>query len=212
MKTCTKCMQEKDESEFYRKTPTRLRAICKVCENKRNSQYCKDNPEQSRESCKRYRQKNLEKELARCNQYKARNKAHLNKKACRYYRNRRKYDLLFAVKSKVRGRVGSVLRKAFGVSKSKSTNKILGCTGTELLVHLNLTNIEQLKNCHLDHVAPISLALTEDEVYKLNHYSNLRIIPAAENLSKSDSWTPEGAMMCLILLGREWVNPALDTP
>jgi hypothetical protein len=115
--------------------------------------------------------------------------------------------MLFAVKRRVKARMGSLLRKAFGVIKSKSTNKILGCTGTELLAHLNLTSIDQLANCHLDHICPLSRALTEDEVYKLNHYSNLRIIPAEENLAKSDNWSIAGAMLHLILLGREWPEP-----
>ena len=39
---------------------------------------------------------------------------------------------------------------------------------------------------HLDHVIPISLAETEDEVILLNHYSNYQLLSADENLAKGN--------------------------
>jgi hypothetical protein len=97
-------------------------------------------------------------------------------------------------------------------SKKRSVRlqKIIGCTDTEFLQHLGISSLADLAGNHIDHVCPLSCAKTEEEVYKLNHYSNLRILPAAENLAKSDSWTEAGAMLHLILLGREWIKPSQD--
>ena len=38
----------------------------------------------------------------------------------------------------------------------------------------------------LDHIVPISSAKTEDDIYKLNHYSNLRPLCSKKNLEKSN--------------------------
>jgi hypothetical protein len=37
---------------------------------------------------------------------------------------------------------------------------------------------------HIDHITPLSLATTEEELYKLNHYINLQPLWASENQSK----------------------------
>ena len=48
--------------------------------------------------------------------------------------------------------------------------------------------LEQAKDIlHIDHIVPLSVAKTEAEVIKLNHYSNLQYLYASDNLEKSDS-------------------------
>jgi hypothetical protein len=180
MKTCAKCKIEKDESEFHKNKNKKDGRCpqCKPCALARGAAYHQNNPEKSRETSKRYRRRNKDRTAA-------------------YYRKRRKEDVIFSVKGRVSRRINDILKDAFGVRKSRVTNKILCCTGTELLAHLGISSIEELEGNHVDHVCPLSCALTEEEVYKLNHYSNLRIIPAAENLAKSDHWSSEGAMLHL---------------
>ena len=39
---------------------------------------------------------------------------------------------------------------------------------------------------HIDHIIPISSATTEEEVYKLNHYTNLRPMWGSDNIRKSN--------------------------
>ena len=39
---------------------------------------------------------------------------------------------------------------------------------------------------HIDHITPISLAQTEDEIYKLSHYTNLQPLWWRENILKSN--------------------------
>jgi 5-methylcytosine-specific restriction endonuclease McrA len=209
MKICTKCKIEKDESEFYRKTPTRLYSWCKACNNVRTSAWKKENTDSTSKTFKKYYYSHREKQHERNREYRANHKVQIMARASKYYKNRRREDALFAVKGRVSRRITGFLRSVFGVSKSTVTHKVLGCTGTELLAHLGISSMEELEGMHLDHQCPLSCANTEEEVYKLNHYSNLRIIPAAENLAKSDNWTEAGAMLHLILLGREWPDPSI---
>jgi hypothetical protein len=39
---------------------------------------------------------------------------------------------------------------------------------------------------HLDHIIPLASATTEEEIIKLNHYTNFQPLWAEENLSKGD--------------------------
>ena len=46
MKTCSKCKEEKDESEFG-KRKERLRSECKKCKHKDDAKYREENPEKN---------------------------------------------------------------------------------------------------------------------------------------------------------------------
>jgi hypothetical protein len=42
---------------------------------------------------------------------------------------------------------------------------------------------------HLDHITPISWANSEEEIYKLNHYSNFQPLWSIDNLSKGNRYS-----------------------
>lgn len=68
MKVCIKCRVQKDEARFsvYQNSnrPPRLRGVCKDCTNKRNYAYRKANPEQYKNSYRKYREKHPGYQLA----------------------------------------------------------------------------------------------------------------------------------------------------
>jgi len=130
------------------------RSQCKLCMNKYNDKIRLENPNS----------KSLER------------KKHYQK-----YKN----DPIFALSKRLRQRIFHVLRNY----KSKSTLEILGCSYEEFKTHIESQFTEgmswnSLGDIHIDHIIPISSAQTIEEIYKLNHYTNLQPLWAKDNLVK----------------------------
>ena len=76
--------------------------------------------------------------------------------------------------------------------KSKKTVEILGCSFEEFKLYLEnkfdkkMNWDNQGSYWHMDHIKPISLAKTEEEVYELNHYTNFQPLYWKDNLTKSN--------------------------
>jgi hypothetical protein len=75
--------------------------------------------------------------------------------------------------------------------KSNRTEEILGCSLDEFISHLKSLFIEgmTLENhgkWEIDHKIPISSAKNEEELIKLNHYSNLQPLWKSDNRSKGN--------------------------
>lgn len=50
----------------------------------------------------------------------------------------------------------------------------------------NKMNWSNYREWHIDHIIPLASATTEEEVIKLNHYTNLQPLWAEDNISKND--------------------------
>jgi hypothetical protein len=66
----------------------------------------------------------------------------------------------------------------------------LGCSGEELVAYLETTKVEgkDYTDVHVDHIIPCSafdLSIPENQ-RKCFHYTNLQLLPAHENLQKSN--------------------------
>jgi len=75
-------------------------------------------------------------------------------------------------------------------SKSAKTIQLLGCDGAFLKEYLEGTKVEgkDYTDAHIDHIIPCaSFDLTDEEQQrKCFHYTNLQLLPAIENIKKSD--------------------------
>lgn len=120
-----------------------------------------------------------------------------------YRRNRRKSDPAFNLLCCVSAKTLKLI-KNLNISKKNNTQsfiKYFGCTPELLKQHIESQFYENMGwenhgiSWHLDHILPISLGQTEDQIYMLNHYTNLRPMWATQNIIKSDSlpdFIPEG--------------------
>lgn len=175
-KTCSKCGIDKPHSEYHKcsRVKSGLQPKCKSC----RSQYAKDNSSNICQKHREYYELNpdkMEKQKLYWKEYgKGRNEYHRN-----YQSNRRKSDPLYKLKSTISHRIRSSI-KSKGYKKSNKTQDILGCSFIEFKEHIQSQFTEEMNwDNHgtywdIDHIIPISVAKNEEEVLRLNHYTNLQ--------------------------------------
>lgn len=147
------------------------------------SRYRAENADRIREYNRIWREQNAElhREISR-------NYYHNNKDKVRAYKRnyaREKYnnDPLYRLKHNIR----RLILQSFdrnGYTKSSKTYSILGCSFNELLDHLNDNPygfIVSDNNIDIDHIVPLGNATTKQELKKLNHYTNLQLLPSHYN-------------------------------
>jgi hypothetical protein len=149
---------------------------------KYNREYNLLNKEEISISKRIYRENNKEK----IKKYKSDNRDMINSRAINYYHNRIKKDEVYHLSYRIRSLVSISIKKR-GYSKKSKTNEILGCSFEEFKTYLEskfedwmtwdnkgLYNGELNYGWDIDHIIPISSAETEEDVIKLNHYTNLQ--------------------------------------
>ena len=84
-------------------------------------------------------------------------------------------------------------------TKKSKTEEILGCSFKEFKIYLESKfelwmtwdnhgqyTGEYNKTWHLDHIIPISSGINEEEIVKLNHFTNFQPLCSRKNLEKSN--------------------------
>jgi len=107
-----------------------------------------------------------------------------------YISNRKKNDPIYRLSHNIRNRVRTFLITK-NITKNNPTFNIIGCSPEFLKEHLERKFTEGMSwgnqgKWHIDHIIPLSSAKTEEEIYKLCHYTNLQPLWAEDNLKKSD--------------------------
>lgn len=186
MKKCSKCGIEKNFDEFHKgQDKYGLQYKCKICkkeysaqnkekENYRKNKWKLENPEKIKESKKKYYLKNKTKEINR---------------NTKYSNNKKKIDVIFKISCNIRTRIYSYLRNK-KIKKTNKTYDLIGCSPEFLKLHIESLFSEGMsweligKRIHIDHIIPLSSSKTEDEFYKLCHYTNLQPLWEEDNLKK----------------------------
>jgi thiol-disulfide isomerase/thioredoxin len=188
-KKCSKCGIEKTVEEFYKKKGSSdgLRSWCKDCDKEYNkSDKYKEYKKKYNKTSEKY--KKYQKEY---------NKEYQKKYKKNYIINKLKTDPIFKLKQNIRTLIRTSL-KSRGYSKHSRSQKILGASFDYVTNYLftnaklkypNFTPEDFLNSnkYHIDHIIPLSLTTDEEAIIRLNHHTNLRIILAEENLTKSDN-------------------------
>lgn len=210
-KICKKCDVEKKLCEFgiLRKNVDGLRNTCKVCKNIDDKRYRESNKERIREIKqnwiktnpdykKNYYEKNKERLKLESRVYYRKNKLKYNEQSSLWNKvnsekrkeiiKKHKQKPEINLKEKIRHRVYLFL-KGKNWEKNSKTSEIVGCSSQYLKEYLE----NQFKDgmtwdnhgkWHIDHIIPLSSAKTEEEVYRLCHYTNLQPLWAKDNLKK----------------------------
>ena len=118
-------------------------------------------------------------------EYRRKNKEYSNT----YQKKRRRHDPLFKLIHNIRSRIYVFLNKK-NILKNNSIHNIIGCSSEFLKEHLEKQFTDGMtwdlmgKDIHIDHIIPLSSAKTEEDIYKLCHYTNLQPLWAIDNLKK----------------------------
>lgn len=191
-KICNECGLEKNLSEFYKRTdtPNGYRNNCKECKLKNNHKWSKDNKEKISIIGKIWREKNKESIRERIKKWEVKNYRRIRDRKNKRARERRKEDPVYHLINKVRCRLRKYLI-TLSITKKNRTFDIIGCTPEFLKEYLEKQfrdgmNWENRGEWHIDHIIPLSSATSEEELYKLCHYTNLQPLWAEENLRKGN--------------------------
>ena len=206
-KICGRCREEKEITCFglNKKTKSGYRSTCNECRKLESKIYREKYPEKRKQTLEVYYQNNKEKELLRFKIYREENQDKRKETVKKYYEtnkiiinkkqtilNKKYYnnDYFYKLKHLCRGRIADFL-KIKNITKKNETFDIVGCSPRFLKEYLEKKFIEGMSwdnyglyGWHIDHIIPLSSAKTEDEVYKLCHYTNLQPLWATDNLKK----------------------------
>jgi 5-methylcytosine-specific restriction endonuclease McrA len=203
-KKCTKCNQEKLLNQFYKKSSSKdgFMSCCKSCDSKRTKQYLAENKEKSqlrhkeyyelnsdkiKSTVSNYYKENKETILEHKKKYNELNKHNISQKKKIYRENnqeyfREYYENYYKLNTSVYVARANKRRAA----KLKALPKWL--TKEELEQIKELYEIARMfklytgEEYHVDHIVP----LQGENVCGLHVPWNLQVIPAKENLSKSN--------------------------
>ena len=216
-KVCKDCHREKELDEFPKHKQMKDGHLnqCRMCKNKYLKKYGQDNKEKLSEKAKIYYEENRETIKQRVRNHWNENAHEINEKRReRYendeeYRNKRLKECSTsnakcrperrkkAKEEKSAAYYLELCRKrmwhAFNGrgAKSDKTKALLGCDGDFLKRYLESTKVpgKDYSDAHIDHIIPCSSFDMSDEEQqrKCFHYTNLQLLPARENLIKSNT-------------------------
>jgi hypothetical protein len=203
MKICTKCNTKKDFICFgrYAKNIDGLRSHCKDCrkiesKNTRlklgdkakeyHKNYYLKNKAELQEYRKEYWIKNSDKiKESRIGYYKTEKYKVYNRE---YKRYKNSTDDLYKFRNSIRNRLKQFFKYS-GIKKPCETEILIGGNFEVAKKHIESNFIEGMSwnnygQWHIDHIKPLALAKTKDDVISLCNYTNLQPLWAKDNLIK----------------------------
>lgn len=188
MKTCIKCNTTKTLSGFGRskRKLDGVSTICKECNNARSREYNIRKKENRKKISSIYYKNNKDIINSNNKKWRTNNKKYFREYQNKYRTERRKKDIIYDLSIKVRKLISNSFSRS-GYKKKSITYEILGCSFDEFKLHIEsrfeywmtwenrgLYNDQLNYGWDIDHIIPISSVLTEEDIIKLNHYTNLQ--------------------------------------
>ena len=142
--------------------------------------------------------KNAENKKTQVKKYKENNAEAIKLKNKAYRKKRKETDPLYKLTENIRRLILNSFKRK-NLNKQSSTTNILGCTFGEFKIHIEnqfelwmnwdnrgSSTIPKTK-WQIDHIIPLATAKCEEDIIRLNHYTNLRPLCAKENRNKGSN-------------------------
>lgn len=197
MKICTKCGEEKDESNFRLRNKKQggIEAECKVCMAIRNKKWATANRAKRNAQQNARNAANRDEVRRKGRERHAANREAINARKAKQRKKRHKKDLNYRILGNLRCRVLGAVKQQWG-TKSARTLDLVGCSVDFLrgYIEARFTLGMTWENYgyhgwHIDHRIPCAeFDLTDPEQQRqCFHYSNLQPLWALENLVKNST-------------------------
>ena len=140
---------------------------------------------------KAYLEANKDKRKEYHKAYHEANKDKISYRKNEYSKKRKATDPIFKLKCNIRSLISKSMRK-MKYKKTSRTAEILGCTFEVFKEHIQEQfpkdmNWDNSGLWHYDHIKPVSSATSEEELIRLNHYTNFQPLWGEDNIEKSDN-------------------------
>ena len=216
IKVCKDCHEEKNLVEFPKHAQMKDGHLnqCRVCKTNYLKRYGQNNKEKLSEKAKVYYEEHCELIKQRVRNHWNDNATEINQKRRERYENDESYrnkrlkecsDSSATCRPERRKKAREEKSASYYLelcrkrmwhafngrgAKSDKTKALLGCDGNFLKMYLESTKVKgkDYSNAHIDHIVPCSSfdMLDEEQQRKCFHYTNLQLLPAHENLAKSN--------------------------
>ena len=196
-------MVSKSVEEFYVREDSKdgRRNDCILCCRKKKREYILKNSELRKEQSRQYRlrhpdymkgwnERNREKKLQGIKDWRKNNPEKNKLYKSNYRVKKTKEDPKYRLKNNIRRLILLTFTNK-GYTKKSKTNEILGIDYDGFMKHIESLFTEGMTwenrgKWEIDHKIPISLGKTEDDIIKLNHYTNLQPLWREDNIKKSN--------------------------
>ena len=196
---CKKCFKEyyeknrehiiKVQQQYYEKNKE------KISEYGRD--YSKNYYYENLDKVKEYRERYKDRQANYFKSYYSRNKDKLLEYTAQWMKEKYSNEPLYKFKCSLRRAVYRAVITPVTEVDTKKIEEVIGCSIDELVQHITSQftdgmNWDNYGKWHIDHIAPLSLARTEEEAIKLSHFTNLQPLWKLDNLKKGRKVTKEG--------------------
>jgi hypothetical protein len=206
---CISCNEVKSLDNYYFRR-CYYNYTCKVCNSVKRKEWSqteqgkitiKENKKRynQRQSLKKSdeleRKRNIEMELYDVTTWEDVLKIKRRESDKRKWKKRYESDSLFKFRKLIQNNVRNSFKRK-GFSKTSKCREILGADWETVKKYFESKFLDGMSwdnqgEWHIDHILPISTAVTEEDVLRLNHYTNLQPLWAEDNIMKSDVLTTE---------------------
>lgn len=173
---CCKILKASEDFHKSKRESDGLSRHCKVCRIVELKIRYEKNKEQIKD-------KNI--------QYYYDNKNLILSKQLERQKERIKTDRMYLLTRRLRNRLYYALKNK-NWKKHTKFSEYIGCDENALIFHIETQFTEGMSwenqgKWHIDHIIPLNSAQTEEDLYKLCHYTNLQPLWAVDNIRKADN-------------------------
>jgi len=191
---CKECKKHfmRSKKDSYSETRKKYIERNKERINKKRKEYRLKNKEHEKEIYRTWSEKNKDRRSEYMKDWRSKNKDKIKESNYIYRQKNPEFVVRTKLFKNIRTRI-SMFLKTSKVSKNKNLTDMLGCNQKQFKEYIESKFQEGmtwdnygLKGWHLDHIIPISIAKTQEDLIKLNHHTNFQPLWAIDNIKKGN--------------------------